>query len=90
MNKKYMLALLSGTLLLANSTFGKNKEKKEANLEAMQTPNEVSANSSRKGENPFPKQDKDFVKVFNSENVEKVFFANTEKDPFMEIDPWDD
>ena len=89
MNKKYILALLSGTLLFANLIFGKAKDKEDVNLEDMKTPTEASVDSSKKSTNPFPEQDKDLVNLFNSENSEGVFSLDTE-DPFMGIDPWDD
>ena len=89
MEKNYILALLSGTLLFANSVFGKAKAKEESNLENMKTPNEASADSPKKTPNPFPEQDKDLVSIFNPKNTEGAFSISTE-DPFKEVDPWDD
>ena len=89
MDKKYILALLSGVLLLSNFVFGdakenilgKVKEKKEAKIETMKAP-EAPKN---KGSNPFPKQDEDFVNTFKDEDIFKKI-----EDPFSDIDPWDD
>ena len=89
MDKKHILALLSGALLLSNFGFGDAKEnilgkikgKKEAKMETMKAPEETK----NKNLNPFPKQDEDFVNTFKNEDIFKKI-----EDPFSDIDPWDD
>ena len=87
MNKK--LALLSGSLLLANLVFGETKNKDTIDLDDMAMPEEVSADTPKKSPNPFLKQEKKLVKHFSPKKSNDIFDLHKE-DPFMDTDPWDD
>lgn len=85
MNKKHILALLSGTLFLASTVFGASPgkgNKDDANLEKPDVPQEVL---ERHHKNPFLPDKDVFIedKIFN--NNPDVFGAS-DADP----DPWDD
>ena len=89
MNKKHILALLSGSLLLAVSVFGGTKDKKVVDLDDMETPKEETVDSSKKMPNPFLKQEKKLVNHFDTKKADDVFALDKEG-PFMDTDPWDD
>ncbi|MGX8716668.1 MAG: hypothetical protein ACSW8C_01605 [bacterium] len=89
MNKKHILALLSGTLLLASTVFGapeKVKKNEDANLEKAEVPQELQ----KKHGNPFLEQDDARKNLFTED---KNFFTN-DPDVFgasdSDSDPWDD
>ena len=86
MNKKYILTILSGSLLLANVVLGETKDKKEVDLDDMETPKEVDV--PKKSKSPFLKQEKKLVKHFDTAKTNDVFALDKE-DPFMDTDPWD-
>ena len=90
MNKKHILALLSGTLLLASTVFGASPgkgNKDDANLEKPDVPQEVL---ERHHKNPFLQQDEDgrrsFAEDKNFFTKQPDVFGVSDADP----DPWDD
>lgn len=88
MNKKNILALLSGTLLLASIVWGETKKEQknqDANLEKAEVPQEIIEKHHK---NPFMEQDDTRKSLFTDD---KNFFINT-SDIFgaSDVDPWDD
>lgn len=83
MNKKHILALLSGTLLLSSTVFGEAKKGKneDAKLEKADVPQE------QHHKNPFLEQDEARKSLFTED---KNFFTNN-PDVFsaLDTDPWD-
>ena len=85
MNKKHILALLSGTLFLASTVFGaseKVKKNEDANLEKAEVPQELQ----KKHGNPYLEQDDARENLFAED---KNFFTK-QPDVFGDSDPYDD
>lgn len=82
MNKKHILALLSGTLLLASTVFGDGKKNENVKLEETHHKNENLE------KNRFKNQDKSLRETFGSSNdvfdQPDIFYSN------LDPDPWDD
>ena len=89
MNKKYILALLSGTLLFANAVFGETKDNESTSFDDMETPKEEEGDTSKKSPNPFTRQEKKLVKHFDAKKSQDVF-ALEKEDPFLGTDPWEE